>query len=75
MKTSKKVTDQKKLNSDYQWLSMQSLAQYSGQWIAVYDQEIIARNETLKTVLKEVSKLHLKTVPLYLRIPEGPVTT
>jgi hypothetical protein len=75
MNLPKKSIDEKQLNSDYQWLIMQGLSKYSGQWIAVHDKEIIARDNSLKAVLKKVTKLQLKTIPLYLRVPEGSVTT
>lgn len=75
MNSPKKSIDEKQLNSDYQWLVMQGLSKYSGQWIAVHDKEIIARDNSLKVVLKKVTKLQLKTIPLYLRVPEGSVTT
>jgi len=75
MKIQKNNIDQNKLNSDYQWLMMQGISQYSGQWIAVLDREIIARDNSLKDVLKTVSNLKLDTIPLYLRVPEGSVTT
>lgn len=75
MDSLKKDIDEKQLNSDYQWLIMQGLSKYSGQWVAVLDKEIIARDNSLKKVLKKVTELKLKVVPLYLRIPEGSITT
>lgn len=74
MKTMKKNIDQNQLSSDYQWLIMQGMSRYSGQWIAVLDREIIARNNSLKDVLKTVSGLRLSKIPLYLRVPEGSIT-
>ena len=75
MKSKKKNPDQDQLNSDYQWLLMQSLSQYKGQWIAVSDKKIVARDNSLKQVIKIVSSLSLHNIPLYLRVPEGSITT
>ena len=71
----KKSIDENQLNSDYQWLVMQGLSKYSGQWVAVLDKEIIARDTSLKAVLNKVTELKLKMIPLYLQVPEGSVTT
>ena len=75
MKSSIKKVDQNQVNSDYQWLMMQSLSKYVGQWIAVSEKKIVARNESLKKVQDKVNSLNLKNIPLYLRVPEGSVTT
>ena len=75
MKSKKNNPDQDQLNSDYQWLLMQSLSQYKGQWIAVSDKKIIARGASLKQVIKMVSSISLRKLPLYLRVPEGSITT
>jgi len=75
MNSPKKRIDENQLNSDYQWLIMQGLSKYSGQWVAVLDREVIARDSSLKVVLKKVTKLQLKTIPLYLQVPEGSITT
>ena len=74
MKSSTKKVDQKQITTDYQWLMMQSLSQYTGQWIAVLKKKIIARDESLKKVQETVNSLNLQNVPLYLRIPAGSVT-
>jgi Family of unknown function (DUF5678) len=66
--------DKKKIESDYEWLIMQSLSQYKGQWIAVSDKNIIARDSSLKKVLKIVNSLKIQDTPFYLRVPEGSVT-
>lgn len=75
MESKKKNLDQDQLNSDYQWLLMQSLSQYRGQWIAVSDKKIVARDASLKRVIKTVSSIPLQKLPLYLRVPEGSITT
>jgi len=71
----KKKLNKKQLSSDYQWILMQSLSQYSGQWIAVSEKKIVARNKSLKEVIKTVSNISSKSIPLYLRVPEGSITT
>ena len=74
MKGPKKTVNQNQINSDYEWLLMQGLSQYKGQWIAVSEERVVARNISLKQVIKSVSKLDLQNIPLYLRVPEGSVT-
>jgi len=74
MKSPKKKVDQKQVNSDYQWLMMQSLSKYKGQWIAISEQNIVARDESLKNVQAKVNSLNLKNIPFYLRVPTGSVT-
>jgi hypothetical protein len=75
MKKLQKNVNQNQLNSDYEWLLLQGISQYKGQWIAVLDRNIIARNKLLKNVLKTVANKNLDKIPLYLRVPEGSVTT
>lgn len=75
MKSKKRVVDQEQIHSDYRWLLMQSLSQYKGQWIAVLNKKIVARDISLKQVMKTVSSLSLRNVPLYLCVPEGSITT
>ena len=70
----KKSSNQIQLCSDYEWLLMQSLSQYEGQWIAVSEKKIVARDIVLKKVLEKVASRSLSKMPLYLRVPEGSVT-
>lgn len=74
MNVPKKTVNQNQINSDYEWLLMQGLSQYKGQWIAVSEKKIVARDTYLKQVIKSISKLDLQNIPLYLRVPEGSVT-
>jgi len=74
MKAQKKKVNQNQINSDYQWLMMQSLSDYKGQWIAVSNKSIVARDISLKKVLGIVTSLNIQDIPLYLRVPEGSVT-
>lgn len=70
----KKNLNQDQLSSDYDWLLMQSLSQYRGEWIAVSEKKIIARDTSLKEVIKTISSMPLRNIPLYLRVPEGSIT-
>lgn len=70
----KKVLDQNQLSSDYEWLLMQNLSQYNGQWIAVSEAKIVARDNSLKQVMKTVSSTRSHNIPLYLHVPEGSIT-
>lgn len=74
MKSSQKKVNQEQVNSDYQWLMMQSLSKYNGQWIAVSEKNIVARDDSLKNVQAKVNSLKLKNIPFYLRVPAGSVT-
>jgi hypothetical protein len=75
MKSKKQTVNQDQLHADYQWLLMQSLSQYQGQWIAVSNQKIVARDVSLKQVMKIVSSIPLPNTPLYLCVPDGAITT
>jgi len=68
-------TKQEQINSDYEWLLMQNLSEYSGEWIAVSERKIIARDRSLKKTIEKVNSLKLKTVPLFIKVPEGSITT
>lgn len=66
---------QDQINSDYEWLLMQNLSKYRGEWIAVLERKIIARDASLKKTMEKVKSLGLKTMPLFLKVPEGSITT
>ena len=68
-------TKREQINSDYEWLLMQNLSEYSGEWIAVSERKIIARDRSLKKTIEKVNSLKLKTVPLFIKVPEGSITT
>ena len=68
-------TKQEQINSDYEWLLMQNLSEYSGEWIAVSERKMIARDRSLKKTIEKVNSLKLKTVPLFIKVPEGSITT
>jgi len=68
-------TKQEQINSDYEWLLMQNLSEYSGEWIAVLERKIVARDKSLKKTIEKVKSLRLKTTPLFLKVPEGSITT
>ena len=70
----KKALNQDQLSSDYEWLLMQNLSQYKGQWIAVSEAKIVARDNSLKQVMKTVSSTQSHNIPLYLHVPEGSIT-
>ena len=67
--------DQKQINLDYEWLLMQNLSKYRGQWIAILNKEIITRDYSLKNVIKKVSSMRLKVSPLYIQVPEESIIT
>ncbi|RLD56651.1 MAG: hypothetical protein DRJ01_14945 [Bacteroidetes bacterium] len=63
------IVEQEQVNSDYEWLLMQSLSKYKGQWIAISNKKIIARDTHLKNVIKEASSVSSNTDPLYIQVP------
>jgi len=64
---------QNQINSDYDWLTMQNLSEYKGQWIAVLNREIIARGNSLKKVMEKASSRSLPHKPLYIQVPKESV--
>ena len=66
---------QEQINSDYEWLLMQNLSEYSGEWIAISERKIVARDKSLKKTIEKVKSLKLKTAPLFIKVPEGSITT
>lgn len=67
--------NQKELVADCQWLAMQSLIDFKGQWIAVLHQKIVARNNSLKIVKEKVNTSYPNESPLYFRVPEYTITS
>ena len=65
--------DGNKMAKEYQWLAGQSLSDYQGQWIAVANESIIAKDDILNNVMKEVEGLSLPFLPLFIRVPEGAI--
>ena len=66
---------QDQINSDYEWLLMQNLSKYSGEWIAILERKIVARDKSLKKTIEKAESLKLKTAPLFLKVPKGSITT
>lgn len=65
------IPDINKATENSTWLANQNLTEFDGQWIAVVEQKIIARDNSLKVVLERVGKLQLPHVPFYLRVSLG----
>ena len=63
------------ISADSQWLANESLKDFAGQWIAVFNEEIIARDESLEKVMKLVDSLKLNSLPLFVRVPEGAIVS
>ncbi len=66
---------QEQINSDYEWLLMQNLLEYSGEWIAISERKIIARDKSLKKTMEKVKSLKLKTAPYSSKYLRGSITT
>ena len=60
-------------SDNHRWLASQNLSLYLGKWIAVANQTIIASGITLKEVIEASKKMGVD--PLFLRVPEGYITT
>ena len=64
------------LEANRAWVVKQNLAQYTGEWIAVYNENIIAKGRDLGEVMDEVVKKKVgREQPLYMRVPEGLIVT
>ena len=71
----KKISSkEKRLKKDHTWICSQNLSEFAGNWIAVYDETILASGTKLKNVMNKVKKKQIpSSVPLYLRVPESAV--
>ena len=68
------VDDMLAMEVNQAWIASQDLSRYAGEWIAVYEQAIIASDKDLGTVIAEVvSGCVGREKPLYMRVPEGTV--
>ena len=65
------MPDINKAVEDSAWLANQNLTEYDGQWIAVVEQRIVARDNSLKIVMEQVGELQLPYEPLFLRVSLG----
>ena len=64
------------LEKNQAWIATQNLVEYAGEWIAVFNRNIIARGRELKVVLENVGRSGIPLEQsLYVRVPEGIITT
>lgn len=59
------------------WLSkhQKQLESLAGKWIAVLDNKVIAKGDSLKEVMEDVKKQDIRRLPLVTKVPrkdEGP---
>lgn len=58
------------MSNNYKWYIDHDLAEYSGKWIAIRDEKVIASNEDFKKLAKEVTKKFKLSDVFLARIPE-----
>ena len=64
------------LEANQVWIASQNLSEFAGEWIAVHEQAVIARGQQLKTVMDIVAGTDVaRDRPLYMRVPEGTITS
>jgi len=63
----------KEINQDHEWLCTQDLGQFAGEWIAVYDQAVIAHDHDFKTLMAKVKSINPPRKPLLVQIPDKPI--
>ena len=51
-------------------VSMRNKEQYSGQWIAILDSEVIAQGRDVAEVYAEATKITKDRTPLFVEIPD-----
>lgn len=52
-------------------LSEANANDFRGEWLAIIDEEIVAHNENIGTVIDRVKKEHAGKKPQYLRVQKG----
>jgi hypothetical protein len=64
------------LEKNQAWISTQNLSRFAGEWLAIHEQAVIAKGEDLKAVMDLVESLKVaRNKPLYIRVPEGLITS
>ena len=64
------------LEANRAWITTQNLSPFVGEWIAVHEESILARGKDLADVMNSVVEKNVeRDVPLYMRVPEGIITT
>ena len=59
------------LSEEFQtFMNRKSWERYSGEWVAICDDEIVANNPSLKKVIKESAKKYPDKVPTFTKIPD-----
>lgn len=55
---------------DHKWYMEHDLIEYSGKWVAIRDEKVIAAEEDFKKLVKEVTKRFKLSEVFLARIPE-----
>ncbi len=64
------------LEANRSWVATQNLSPFVGEWIAVHEESILARGRDLADVMNAVEQKSVeRDAPLYMRVPEGIITT
>ena len=65
MKSQKEI-----ISDDLSYFVKKDWSDYAGQWVAIFNNQIISHNEKLKKVIKETSAICITGSPTFTKIPE-----
>lgn len=67
--SSTKMMEQRAKDSD--WLFSQNLSLYSGEWVAVFEEQIVAHGHNLRQVVSEANAKSFPARALFYPVPSG----
>jgi len=60
-------------DKSYEFYINNDLSEYSGKWVAIVDEQVVASGDNAKTVLEEAQKKFPDRMPLLAKIPKQEV--
>lgn len=57
-------------DKSYEFYINNDLAEYSGKWVAIIDEEVVANGDNAKIVLEKAVKKYPERMPLLAKIPK-----
>lgn len=60
-----------KLLKEHEWIKKhpEVIEKFSGQWIAIWQEEVVAGNDDLEEVAKKAGQTHPGSKPLFFKVP------
>ena len=71
MATGGAIQGAKQASKDAEWLFSQNLTVYSGEWVAVFGQKVVAHGTDLSKVYADGNKRAAPGKPLFYSVPTG----